>query len=396
MYKLTTAPGHLLTGFRRTGFAKFRLLPVLGLLLALGACGRAPDLAPQATGPAFIWPVSGWITATSVYRTGSTHTLGSADVAVAYAQPVAAARGGTVAEAGFSLSPRLGFYVRLRHENGYETLYAHLLKTPFVRAGDTVQVRQTLGRSGRTGNATLPHLHFAVLKDGVALHLPGLEFGAWVNRGSGLPGTYTGLVPVVSGTTSFTARVSTETLSLRGAASADGSVITRLTRGTRLVVGGGSGGFYRVQVDGLSGYVPNSGVVPADSPIYSVRTVAPAEARFTPDPAAEVVTTFAQGATLTAFGVTDGFYKTQWRDPDLFVHYVFVPTAAATTTWPFWVRGVLSPNTQIRRGPGLSYEIVQSLAFSPYGPEYLVTANVEGWYKIGTERWLPGWQTLRQ
>jgi murein DD-endopeptidase MepM/ murein hydrolase activator NlpD len=168
------------------------------LLLVLCACSGAsvrgaplkPALETQSKGSAFIWPLSGWITAADTYWTGKAHTLGSADINTAYGQPVVAARGGTVTEAGYSVAPRLGYYLWLAHEEGYETLYAHLLNTPFVRVGQRVQLGQELGRSGRTGNAGLAHLHFAVLKDGVTLTLPEIDFGSWVNRGEPLPGLY--------------------------------------------------------------------------------------------------------------------------------------------------------------------------------------------------------------
>lgn len=380
---------------------RLKLLPGLGLLLVLCACGAAvdkgaPDVNPQSSGPAFVWPLSGWITATDSYWTGKIHTLGSADISAAYAQPVVAARGGTVSEAGFSLSPRFGFYVRLRHASGYETLYAHLLAAPWVRAGEVVKVRQTLGRSGRTGNAGLPHLHFAVLKNGAEVRVPEIDFGNWVDRGAPLPGSYAGLTPLTVAPAPLTVRVDVATLPLKKLASTGSSVVRWLERGTRLEVVGGSGGFYRVRYGDLGGYVVSSGVVPVGSPVYGIRTHTTADARLTPDPAAKVVTTFAPNTVLSAFGSENGFYKTQWRDPNSFVQYVYLPKTAATTTSRFWVRGVLAPTMQVRRGPGTSYDVVQTLKFSPYTPEYLVTENVRGWYKVGSERWLPGWQTLRR
>jgi len=376
-----------------------RLLPGLWLLV-LCACGAVADegvaTGAQNTGPAFVWPLSGWITATDTYWTGKVHTLGSADISTAYAQPVVAARGGTVTEARFSRSPRFGFYVRLRHANGYETLYAHLLTAPFVEVGEVVKVRQTLGRSGRTGNAGLAHLHFAMLKNGVEVRVPEIDFGSWVNRGAPLPGSYAGLTAVTVAPAPLTVRVDVATLPLKRLASTGSSVVRWLERGTRLEVVGGSDGFYRVRYGDLSGYVVNSGVVPVGSPVYGIRTRTPADARFAPDPAAEVVTTFSTNTVLSAFSSENGFYKTQWLDPNSFVHYVYLPKTAAATTSHFWVRGVLAPTMQVHRGPGTSYEVVQTLKFSPYIPEYLVTDNVRGWYKVGPERWLPGWQTLRR
>jgi murein DD-endopeptidase MepM/ murein hydrolase activator NlpD len=45
------------------------------------------------------------------------------------------------------------------------TLYAHC-KTLYVKEGDTITQGQKLGEVGQTGNATGPHLHFEIRKDG--------------------------------------------------------------------------------------------------------------------------------------------------------------------------------------------------------------------------------------
>jgi hypothetical protein len=136
--------------------------------------------------------------------------------------------------------------------------------------------------------------------------------------------------------------------------------------------------------------------VPVGSPVYGIRTLSAAEARLSAEASAAVVTTFPAGTVLSAFGLKNGFYKTQWRDANKFVHYVYLPETTAAKTSHFWVRGVLSTTTKVRRGPGTSYEAVQTLSFSPYTPELLVTRNVRGWYEIGPDRWLPGWHTLRR
>ncbi len=60
-----------------------------------------------------------------------------------------------------------GRTVIIEHADGYETLYAHLRKIKtktgrFVRQGDTI------GTVGASGNATGPHLHYEVRKNGEA------------------------------------------------------------------------------------------------------------------------------------------------------------------------------------------------------------------------------------
>jgi len=52
------------------------------------------------------------------------------------------------------------------HCNGLETIYAHLDAILTVR-GARLEQGDTLGRVGATGNATGPHLHYEIRRDGV-------------------------------------------------------------------------------------------------------------------------------------------------------------------------------------------------------------------------------------
>lgn len=54
-----------------------------------------------------------------------------------------------------------GNAVKIKHPNGYFTLYAHL-KNVKVKLGETVKTGQTLGYMGNTGNSYGAHLHFEV------------------------------------------------------------------------------------------------------------------------------------------------------------------------------------------------------------------------------------------
>jgi len=54
-----------------------------------------------------------------------------------------------------------GRWVLVRHENGLDTLYAHLSQIN-VTAEESVVGGQVIGYSGQTGYATGPHLHFGV------------------------------------------------------------------------------------------------------------------------------------------------------------------------------------------------------------------------------------------
>ena len=56
-----------------------------------------------------------------------------------------------------------GNFVKIRHDNGMKTLYAHMeYGSISVKAGDHVSKGQKIGRMGDTGNAYGVHLHFEV------------------------------------------------------------------------------------------------------------------------------------------------------------------------------------------------------------------------------------------
>lgn len=56
-----------------------------------------------------------------------------------------------------------GNYVKIKHNNGYFTLYAHLkYKSVTVKVGDRVSQGQVIGYMGNTGRSSAAHLHFEV------------------------------------------------------------------------------------------------------------------------------------------------------------------------------------------------------------------------------------------
>ena len=59
----------------------------------------------------------------------------------------------------------LGRAVRLRHANGYETIYGHLSRV-HVRRGERVRQGERIGAVGSSGLATGPHLDYRMRRDG--------------------------------------------------------------------------------------------------------------------------------------------------------------------------------------------------------------------------------------
>ena len=87
------------------------------------------------------------------------------DIAADEGTPIAAFADGTVREVGES---DYGKYLIVDHADGFSTLYAHCSSIS-VGVGDEVQCGSKIALVGQTGNATGPHLHFELWKDGMAL-----------------------------------------------------------------------------------------------------------------------------------------------------------------------------------------------------------------------------------
>ncbi len=91
----------------------------------------------------------------------SNHT--GVDMACPQGTPIYSAMSGKVVYVGWSNI--FGNYVIINHGNGYQTLYAHMLKT-LAKTGTYVDQSTKIGLVGSTGYSTGPHLHFTVYKNG--------------------------------------------------------------------------------------------------------------------------------------------------------------------------------------------------------------------------------------
>ncbi|MCC8122982.1 MAG: M23 family metallopeptidase [Oscillospiraceae bacterium] len=89
------------------------------------------------------------------------------DIAVDTGTAIGAFADGTVDYIGDS--PVYGLYLQLDHGNGIKTFYAHCSKL-CVQKGQIVSKGEKVAEAGETGNATGPHLHFEIKRDGVLLN----------------------------------------------------------------------------------------------------------------------------------------------------------------------------------------------------------------------------------
>jgi murein DD-endopeptidase MepM/ murein hydrolase activator NlpD len=118
-----------------------------------------------------IWPASGLMTSSYGQRvnpiTGIRQFHTGLDIAARRGTAVHATASGVIVFAGRSSG--LGKTVVISHGNGLKTRYAHL-SAAYVAPGHRVSRGTKIGAIGSSGRATGPHLHYEVLKSGVAVN----------------------------------------------------------------------------------------------------------------------------------------------------------------------------------------------------------------------------------
>jgi len=119
-----------------------------------------PSARPNFEG--YIWPTKGVISSGYGWRWGRMHK--GIDIAAPIGTPVVAAANGEVIFSGWN-SGGYGNLVKIRHEDGSVTFYAHNNKL-LVRTGQYVTQGQQISEMGSTGRSTGPHLHFEVRPSG--------------------------------------------------------------------------------------------------------------------------------------------------------------------------------------------------------------------------------------
>jgi len=119
----------------------------------------------------WLWPVIGYTTISSPYGLRTDPVTGEPgmfhdgiDIPAPRDTPVFAIQSGTVIQVTTS-SSGYGNLVRLQHDGGMQSLYAHLSEIG-VRRRQKVLKGEVIGWVGSTGKSTGPHLHFGMSQNG--------------------------------------------------------------------------------------------------------------------------------------------------------------------------------------------------------------------------------------
>jgi murein DD-endopeptidase MepM/ murein hydrolase activator NlpD len=123
---------------------------------------ETPSAEAPNGAPGFRWPVRGRIINNFGARVNGSPNDGI-DLAVPEGTPVRSAEDGVVAYAGNELKG-YGNLVLVRHANGFVSAYANASEL-MVKRNDQVHKGQVILKSGQTGNAATPQLHFEIRKN---------------------------------------------------------------------------------------------------------------------------------------------------------------------------------------------------------------------------------------
>jgi murein DD-endopeptidase MepM/ murein hydrolase activator NlpD len=166
-------PGQLLFVPEVDGLAHVMAWPAPALEPASGAGGSVaitptlPVTNPPPGGAAFIHPTQD----KSVSGFDLIETHSGLDFAGRRGSPAFAAAKGTVVACDYAFDTDMkrlqgwGLFVELDHGNGFRTVYAHLEQCG-VAKDQIVEQGQIIGAIGSSGDATGPHLHFEIHRNG--------------------------------------------------------------------------------------------------------------------------------------------------------------------------------------------------------------------------------------
>lgn len=106
----------------------------------------------------------------------------SIDIAAPAGTAIKSVKGGKVTANGWVSG--YGWTIEVTHDNGYVSMYHHMMNQSSVAVGTEVKQGQTIGNVGSTGNSTGPHLDLTITKDGTPVD-PASLIGDYKNAKTG-------------------------------------------------------------------------------------------------------------------------------------------------------------------------------------------------------------------
>jgi murein DD-endopeptidase MepM/ murein hydrolase activator NlpD/SH3-like domain-containing protein len=304
---LTTAGARLVHEARRDGVYVLRVQPELlrsgGFTLVV------------TTEPSLAFPVAGRDSRAVKSFFGAERDAGARehhgiDIFAPRGTPVIAAARGVVR----SISPNNlgGNVVWMSDVDRGQTLYYAHLDRHNVVAGQRVNVGDTLGFVGNTGNArtTPPHLHFGVYRRGQGP----IDPFPFVYRSMARPAAVTADTAELGRLARSRARVA-----MVAAPAPRAATIADVAAATPLQIDGAVASWFRVRLpDGTAGYIPSRLVESIDRPVRRTAVATGTPLRDRPAPDAAVIA-MAQGGALPVVGE--------------FADYALVETGEGQTAW---------------------------------------------------------------
>lgn len=106
----------------------------------------------------------------------------SIDIAAPAGTAIKSVKGGKVTANGWVSG--YGWTIEVTHDNGYVSMYHHMMNQSSVAVGTEVKQGQMIGNVGSTGNSTGPHLDLTITKDGTPVD-PASLIGDYKNAKTG-------------------------------------------------------------------------------------------------------------------------------------------------------------------------------------------------------------------
>ncbi|GEM_PF-6499613 len=273
-----------------------------------------------ATGE-FVYPQSGPLTST--YYSSRPYGIHAAlDIAGPNVTPITAARAGRVSFTG--VNGGYGNLVIVSHENGYQTYYAHMSRIT-VSNGQAVARGQQLGLEGSTGNSTGPHVHFEVRRNGAKQFVPG-SGGQFVQRGNGLPYTYSGLSGGGPAPTLTAHQVNAATVNVRTGAGSGFAVMGTVRSGQMYVADRAENGFRRICYDNRLGWVADASLTRRTSGIGRRITASVLNVRTGPSTSNSITGTCTSGQAFIANTLQNGWLRIYYRGGEFWISAEFTTT----------------------------------------------------------------------